>query len=304
MPERKRRLPPLSLLTGFEAAARHLSFTRAAEELALTQSAVSKQVKALEAHFGHALFERRSRALLLTAEGHRLYRAVSELVDQLDRAADRLRVRQAPLQVSVATSSGFAALWLIPRLRRFTTMHPGIDVRISTSAEIVNLEQCRLDLALRFCPSSGAPRGAIKLFTHATLPVCAPALLEDARAPLRTPEDLKNHVLLHANISAERKAYVDWDAWLEAARLPNLRPKGSLHFNQYEQTIQAALQGQGVALGIDTLVTDLMREKLLVAPFPNSIAESRNCYVVRALPSLSKPEVDAFIGWLRSEAGR
>ena len=302
MPVRKCRLPPLGLLTGFEAAARHLSFTRAAEELALSQSAVSKQVKALEAHLGHVLFERRSRCLVLTAEGHRLYQTVHELVDQLDRAAHRLHVRAAPAQVSVATSSGFASLWLIPRLKRFAILHPGIDVRISASAEVVNLEQCRLDLAVRFCAPSVAPTGAIRLFTHTTLPVCAPTLPQDARAPLRTPRDLENHILLHASISAERRAYVDWDAWLAAANVSNLRPKGSLHFNQYEQTIQAALQGQGVALGIDTLVADLMRDKLLVAPFSSSVAESRSCYLVRSPASSPKPEVDAFIRWLRSEA--
>lgn len=301
MTDRKRRLPPLSLLTGFEAAARHLSFTNAAREMALTQSAVSKQIKALEGHLGVILFERHPRCLVLTAEGQRLHQTVQELVDHLDRTARRLHDRSTPTQVAVTTSSGFASLWLVPRLQRFTAAHPGIDIRVSTSAEIVNLEQSRLDLALRFCRASAAPEGAIELFKHTTLVVCAPALLKNTRAPLRTPGDLKHHVLLHAVLSAERNAYVDWDAWLAAAGLANLRPKGSLYFNQYEQTIQAAVQGQGIALGIDTLVAGLLQDKLLVAPFPNALDETRNCYLVRSRHAASKPEVDTFVAWLCSE---
>lgn len=300
MGDRERKLPPLHLLTGFEASARHLSFTKAAAELALSQSAVSKQVKALEEHMGCVLFERLTRSLVLTPEGHRLYGTTREMLDQLDQAANRLRPASIARQVSLATSSGFASLWLIPRLASFRALHPDIDVRISASPAIVNLEQHRLDLSIRFCTPAAAPLGAVRLFTHSTLPVCAPALLDKAR--LRQPSDLKDHVLLHASFSTEHKAYVGWDTWLTALGLGDLRPGGSLYFNHYELAIQAALQGQGVALGIDTLVADLIRDAHLVAPFPRSLAESRNCYLVSSVAASRRSEVEAFIGWLRQEA--
>jgi LysR family transcriptional regulator, glycine cleavage system transcriptional activator len=160
----------------------------------------------------------------------------------------------------------------------------------------------RLDLSIRFCTPAAAPSGAIRLFTHSTFPVCTPALLDQAR--LLKPSDLKEQVLLHASFSTEHKAYVGWDSWLAMFGLSDLRPRASLYFNHYEQAIQAALQGQGVALGIDTLVGDLLRDARLVAPFPTSMAETRNCYVVVSAAASRRSEVEAFIGWLLQEAGR
>jgi len=298
------RLPPLNFISGFEAAARNLSFTKAADELFITQSAVSKQIKALEAHLGVALFERRTRELALTAEGQQLYRTAAELLDWLQEETDKLKSGGKVQQLAVTASPGFTSLWLIPRLNRFRTKHPDIDVRISATVEILKLERKRLDIAIRYCRPEAAPKGAIRLFDYGAFPVCSPALAHDRSKPLAKPEDLAAHVLLHDTYVAAQKAYVDWDSWFAAAGLADLQPAGALYFNQYDQMIQAAIQGQGVALGINTLVHELLHEGLLVAPFATTVADTRACFVVTSPLAAGKPHVRAFVRWLLDEAKR
>lgn len=303
MGNKRHRLPPLGFISGFEAAARTLSFTKAASELFVTQSAVSKQIKALEERLGVVLFERRARELKLTREGEELYRVATDMLETLQVSTERIRKGGVSRYVSVTASTGFTSLWLIPRLKRFRRLHPRIDVRISASIEIVNLERSGLDVAIRYCKPDAAPADAIRLFDHMSFPVCSPALLADRSAPLAGPWDLRHHVLLDTSFSLGRKAYVDWESWLATAGIYDLQPAGSLHFNQYEQMIQAAVDGQGVAIGINTLVRDLIQKGDLVAPFEASVAESRACYVIRSTAATGKPHVDAFVGWLLEEAG-
>ena len=184
MPKRY-NLPPLAFFQGFEAAARTLSFTKAAEELFITQSAVSRQIKALEDHLGIRLFERRPRSLALTESGHALHRISADVLERLQAATDQLRAAHRTRQLSITTTTGFASLWLIPRLQRFTGLHPDIDVRISATTDTLNLERSLIDLAIRYCAPEAAPDGAVRLFGEEMIPVCAPALLrERARAPL------------------------------------------------------------------------------------------------------------------------
>src|ERR1700756_1741344 len=151
MPRRRYRLPPLGCFQGFEAAARNLSFTKAAGELVITQSAVSRQIKALEDYLGVALFERQPRSLVLTDSGQTLYRVATDVLERLQSATDRLKGESRTRQLAVTTTTGFASLWLIPRLRRFTSLHPDIDVRISATIEMLNLERSLIDLAVRYC---------------------------------------------------------------------------------------------------------------------------------------------------------
>src|SRR3981081_323210 len=206
-------LPGLDLLVGFEAAARHLSFTKAGAELYRTQSAVSRQIKELEEQLGVTLFQRRHRALSLTEPGHQLYAAAAQVLPTMRSAAERLRAhsgRRRPL--SVTTTNSFAALWLIPRLAGFTREHPGIDVRITAETRVQDLERDGLDLAIRHGPPSLAGPNAVRLFGERVFPVCSPKLLK--KIPLEKPADLAQHVLLHYDDREGRHPWLHWRAWL------------------------------------------------------------------------------------------
>jgi LysR family transcriptional regulator, glycine cleavage system transcriptional activator len=243
MPARRYNLPNLAFLQGFEAAARTLSFTKAAEELFVTQSAVSRQIKALEDNLGLRLFERRSRSLTLTDNGQALYRIATDVFDRLQAATDRLRAETRARQLAITTTTGFASLWLIPRLRRFTALHPDIDVRLSATTDTLNLERSLIDISIRYCRPETVPEGAVHLFGEEMIPVCSRVLLRDKTQPLKQPRDLVHHTLLHFDY-AGTEAYVDWGTWLTALGVGELKPVGALHFSQYEQMIHAAGAGR------------------------------------------------------------
>src|ERR1041384_5211428 len=178
-PRSHARLPSLDLLKGFEAAARHLSFTRAAEELFLTQSALSRQMQTLEEQLGLPLFERRHRQLLLTDAGQVLHAAAKSVLEEIAQAVAAIRRDQAAQPLTVSTNQPFASLWLIPRLSRFRERHPSVDVYISADNRIVDLERERIDLAVRYCGEATVPAGSIRLFGERIMPVCSPALAAD-----------------------------------------------------------------------------------------------------------------------------
>lgn len=296
-------MPSLDLLTGFEAAARHLSFTKAGEELFLTQSAVSRQIKELEDQLGVSLFHRRHRALVLTDAGQQLYAAAAQVITTVRSATERLRAqsgRKRPL--SVTTTHSFAALWLIPRLAGFTRTHPGVDVRITADTRVQDLERDGLDLAIRHGPPSLAGPNAVRLFGERVFPVCGPKLLRSN--PLRDPADLKNHTLLQYDDPDARHPWLHWKTWLEVAGIPDLRPAATLSLSGFEQIIPAAVAGHGVALGRSPLVKDLLAEKKLVAPFKTSADPARAYFVIPSKAAASRPEVHGFIEWLKGEAAK
>ena len=292
------QVPPLELLLAFEAAARLLSFTKAAGELFLTQSAVSRQIQALEESLGGKLFERRTRALLLTERGQVLYKVVQEFLQDLQGTTGKLRGAAAARTVTVTTTPGFASLWLIPRLNGYLQAHPGVDVRISASYEPVKLEREGVDLAIRYAPSAsmGAQR---PLFEEDVIPVCSPALAADPARPLREPADLRAHLLLH--MDDPRASWIDWNLWLHAHGLRDFKPAGALQFTQYDQVIQAAASGQGVALGRLPLLRRMLRERQLVTPFKKSVVSSRGYYVVRSKRAAGNKDVAEFESWLLEE---
>lgn len=290
----------MDLLVGFEAAARHLSFTKAGEELFLTQSAVSRQIKELEEELGVELFQRRHRALALTEAGKQFYAAAAQVLTTMRSATDRLRAQAGKKALSVTTTHSFAALWLIPRLAGFTRTHPGVDVRITAATRVQDLERDGLDVAIRHGPASLAGPHATRLFGERVFPVCSPKLL--ARTPLERPEDLKNHVLLQYDDPDGRHPWLHWKTWLEVAGIADLRPAGTLYFSGYEQIIPAAVAGHGVGLGRSPLVKDLLASGELVAPFTNSADPARAYYVIVAKTAASRPEVNGFVSWLRHEA--
>jgi len=301
MSEDRRSLPSLDLLRGFEAAARNLSFTKAAEELFVTQSAVSRQVKTIEGNLGAALFVRRHRALALTEAGHELYRATAQALRQLSDAASKIRQRGAGRTLTVTATIGFASLWLIPRLTDFRSQRPDIDIRIAANNKMLDLEREGIELAIRYCAPKAAPQGAIKLFGEVVLPVCSPKLLTRS-APLSQAEHLRRHVLLHYERPDGVTPWLSWTVWLETMQLPGLKPAGTLRFSQYDQTIQAAIDGQGVALGTSPLVRQLLKQGRLIAPLAKNFDSSRAYYLVTSADAAERSEVKEFAAWLMRQA--
>lgn len=302
-----RPLPPLDLLVGFESAARHLSFTKAAAELFLTQSAVSRQILALEEFLGQPLFERRHKALALTEAGNNFYRTVAPILEQLRESTRRLQETRAGHLLTVTTTISFASMWLVPRLSRFRKDHPHVDVRVAASTDVIDIEREGIDLAIRDCRPDAAPPGAIVLMGEHVAPVCSPAFLKEARAakhPLVKPEDLRHHVLLHMHDPAGRFPFISWPSWLESAGLADLSPAGSLVFGQYDQVIHAAIHGQGVALGRMSLLQQDLRDKRLVTPFGKSQRIGRAYHAIYAKGAQSRPEARQFVEWVQQEIRR
>ena len=296
------RLPSLDLLKGFDAAARHLSFTRAAQDLFVTQSALSRQIQTLEEQLGVPLFERRHRELRLTNAGQILQATAKNVLGELAQAVAKIRREQTSLPLTVSTTQPFAALWLIPRLSRFRARHPAIDVFISADNRIVDLERERIDLAVRYCAEAIAPPGSSRLFGEHIFPVCIPALAADRSRPIRRPEDLARHVLLHIDDEGGRFPWHNWLAWLAAVGVRDLTPVGSMRFLHYDQVMQAALDGQGVALGRVPLIDNLLKQGRLVAPLRGKYATPRAYFVVRGAQAVVRPEGQDFIDWMIEEA--
>lgn len=300
MAQRPFELPPLAPLEAFEAAARHLSFTRAADELALTQSAVSRQIAALEDYFGVPLFQRLHRALRLSDEGRLLQRVVADALQQLHEASSAVRGQARMKTVVVTTTAGFAGLWLIPRLSGFTATHADVDVRISASNALVNLNREGVDVAIRYSTEEAAGEEGVRLFGEVVLPVCSPKLLRDKTRPLKVPEDLRHHCLLHMDVGPGTQL-LEWPPWLRAMKIETLKSASQLHFSMYDQMIQAAVSGQGVALGRLPLLNDLLAQRKLVTPFKTSVVSPRSYYLFQSDVSRHKPHVREFLNWLVAE---
>ena len=296
------RLPSLDLLNGFEAAARLLSFTKAGEELYLSQSAVSRQIQELEEQLGVRLFERRHRALALTEAGQTLHAAAAQALATMRAVTDRLRAGRGRQTLAVTTTQSFASLWLIPRLAGFTRKHPELDVRISAETRVLDLERDGLDLAIRHGPAAMVGPHVLRLFGERVFPVCSPKLMNDPKKPMREPADLRHHVLLQYDDPDGRHPWLHWKTWLEVERLTDLRPAGSLTFSGYEQIIPAAIAGHGVALGRSPLVRESLASGELVAPFKRSADPARSYFAIVSRNSASRPEVADFVNWLKEEA--
>ncbi len=294
-------LPPLELLVVFESAARHLSFTRAAEEIALTQSAVSRQIQALEESFGVPLFRRLHRALVLTEAGRAFQQATAAALADLDAATRLLRHGTGAKTVVVTTTPGFAGLWLIPRLSIFVAANPGVDVRISASNGLAKLDRDGVDVAIRYQAVDAVPASAVSLFGETVSPVCSPRLRRAAGDGLRVPADLARQTLLRMEPDGKNQLQ-DWGLWLAAMHVADLKPAGVLHFSSYDQLIQAATAGQGIALGRQPLIDRLVKAKKLVAPFADVVVSPRGYCMIVAAHAARRAEVAAFAAWLTATA--
>jgi LysR family glycine cleavage system transcriptional activator len=299
-----RQLPSLDFLLGFEAAGRLLSFTRAAQEVFVTQSALSRQVQALEAALGVPLFVRSHRALALTPAGVAFHREVTALLGTLASAAESVRgVARAP-GLTVSTTVSFASLWVIPRLAAFRARHPDVEVYVSADDRLIDLGRGDVDVAVRYLSDARAPEGAVRLFGERLMPVVSPKLARRGGKTLATPADLARHVLLHLDDPDGRTPWLEWSVWLAANGQPGLKPAGALRFKYYDHLIQAAVGGQGVALGRVPLVAEHLRDGRLTAPFPKRYDSARGYYAVAAPHTAHRADVAGFIGWLSDEAAR
>jgi DNA-binding transcriptional LysR family regulator len=302
----KRRRPPrlsLDLLRGFRAAARHLSFTRAADELFVTQSAISREVKTLEEQIGQPLFHRAHRSLQLTRAGKELYQVADSALAQIDAAAERLAGSGRTL--SVTTTTALASTWLAPRLPRFSRLHPRISVRVAAGNERADLERDQIDVALQFAPAGGERPGGEHAFRCDTLPVCAPAIARSRTRPLRTPADFARHVRLDFETVRGGRWFSEWDYWFGATGTPFVSAASTLRFSQLEQVLPAVIAGDGVAMGALPHFVQHLRDGRLVAPFGrDAVAYRGDFFLVVRRDVVGDEAVDAFSAWLREEARR
>lgn len=295
-----RPLPPLNALKAFETAARHLSFTKAAAELNVTPAAVGHQVKALEALIGVPLFRRLTRALRLTTAGEAALPLISEGFDRLTEGVEQMRAHCESGLLTVSVSPSFGAMWLVPRLEQFRSRHPEIEIRIDGTDRRVDLTRDDVDVALRYGPGGYEGLRSDRLFAQVNTPVCSPALLK-GQHPLRRPEDLRHQTLLHVDW---KDAEASWRMWLLAAGLPDIDPTRGPHFTLESMAVQAALDGQGVALVGDILVADHLAAGRLLRPFDPSLSTplSFSFYLLSAPDRAELPKVAAFREWLLEQA--
>ncbi|MBR0949249.1 transcriptional regulator GcvA [Bradyrhizobium canariense] len=288
------RLPSLNGLRAFEAAARHLSFTLAAAELNVTQTAISHQIRRLEEELGIRLFVRQNRALALTPEARDYLPGVRAAFNDLRLATDRLLRKDDDKVLTVSTLASLAAKWLLPRLTDFQEHHPGIDVRITTSTSLVDFQRDNVDAAIRYGRGQWPGLRADWLMADELFPVCSPSLLRGDK-PLRCPEDLKSHMLLHtSNANSD-----DWRLWLTAAGQPaDIARQPGITFDMIFMTIQAAIDGIGVAMGRTSYVQDDIAKGRLVVPFKIALPADAGFYLVAPEGRREAPKLTAFRDWM------
>jgi len=298
-----RQLPPLNSLRAFEAAARHLSFTKAADELHVTPAAVSQQVKNLEEYFDVQLFRRLTRALRLTDAGQSVLPTLQEGFDKLIEVDQALRTRENDRIITVSVAPSFGAKWLVPRLERFQKLFPDYDLRLDASDDLVDFNRDDIDVAVRYGLGEYPGLESVRLLNEITIPVCSPSL-RDGDHPLRTPADLQNHTLLHAQWRMEDDTSPNWRMWLRAAGLNEIDADRGPRFNMETMIVQAAIAGQGVALVTSAYVADDIKQGRLIRPFPEAVnQETKFChYVVCPKTSQDNIKVVAFRDWIIDEA--
>lgn len=293
-------LPQLAVLRAFEAAVRHGSFTRAAEELGLTQGAVSHHVKGLEVLVGAALFERGARGVSVTREGAQLAAAVRDGLGRVTEALALLRRASESRRVVVAALPGFVVKWLFPRLHRFDERCPDIDVDVlATAGDDLALREA--DVAILYGAIWPVPAGAERLIDEVMAPVCSPRLALGA-LPLNGAADLRRHVLLHDEVRGDARDRVGWRHWLAAAGFADLRPAHERRFGQANMVVDAAVEGRGVALGRNALIGLELAAGRLVVPFGPVVTTGLAYWLVPAPATRERASVAAFVAWLREEA--
>jgi LysR family glycine cleavage system transcriptional activator len=295
--------PGLRSLRAFDAAARHLNFTKAASEINVTPAAISHQIKELEEQIGAELFARTSRTMRLTRAGEILYTAAHDSLETLSQALFRVRRLENRKQLKVSSPPSLAAKWLVPRLDEFLATQPGADVRLDVSHAVVDFDREDIDVAIRFGEGKYPGLQAELLFQDFVFPVCNPSIITKEK-PLRTPRDLLKHTLIHLDWEAQAGiSWPNWTMWMKAAGVPEFDDKAGLHFRQTSFAVQAAIDGMGVALGDSNLVADDLAAGRLVKPFELSLrAPKQFAYYIITRQGEVPPMVEAFRKWCLGEA--
>lgn len=296
-----KRLPPLNSLRVFESAARHLSFTKAAEELHVTPGAVSQQIKALEDFIGTPVFRRHKRTLLLTDEAQAGLPVLREGFEKLAEAARLIAARADSGKLTVSVAPSLAAKWLVPRLDRFHTRHPDVDVWVSADMDVVDFSVDDVDVAIRYGPGGYVSLVVEHLMAESIVPVCSPGLMIGAH-PLKSPHDLAHHTLLHDGSPDQDQSCPTWPMWLKAAGVTGVDGSRGPKFNQSSLVIEAAVAGKGVALAKSQLALADLEAARLVIPFDMTTPSAFAYYIVHPQSRSASPAVRAFKVWLHEEA--
>ena len=294
------RLPPLNSLRAFESAGRHLSFSKAADELNVTPGAISQQIRVLEEFLQTSLFKRRNRLIVLTDEGQVCLPMVSEGFANLTEAVEAVRKfgRNDPLTITSAPS--FISKWLIPRLDKFNAKHADIDVRIDASSRLVDFVNEDIDVGIRFGDGEYAELESIYLFSFELIPVCSPSLVEKIK--LNELSDIKNHTLLHSQYDESDPGWPDWAMWLATVGVADVDTGHGIYFNQSEMLLEAAIEGQGIGLVGEVLVANDIAEGRLIQPFETKLPV-RLCYhLVSSRQKAQSAKVVAFRDWILEQS--
>ncbi|HYD60829.1 MAG TPA: LysR substrate-binding domain-containing protein [Noviherbaspirillum sp.] len=292
-------LPSLDALRGFVAVARRMSITLAAQDLCLTQSAVSRQVQSLEEHLGTPLLLRKHRAIALTGAGRQLFELASPWLSRLAEYTRAVKNEGRPRPVTITASIGVTSLWLLQRLGAFQEAHPHIDVRVAANNRVLDMQQEGIDIAIRYSRPARVPKGAIRLFGEEVVPVANKAVAAKA---FKTPAALLQQVLLE--LDEDGVPWLHWADWLSAKGYAAARPRAYLRFNQYDQVIQAAIEGHGVALGRLPLVQPMLKDGRLVAQRNAKTGAGDQAYWLVTGSESPREEVRIFSEWILEEAKR
>lgn len=295
-----RRIYPLNALRAFEASARHLSFVMAAEELSVTPAAISHQIKKLEEYLGILLFRRRSRSLVLVEAGQLLAKELRTVFLNLDKAMERVTDSDGDGFLTLTVAPTFAAMWLIPRLQKFYSLHPDTDVRISTSLGLVDFQRDDFDAAIRLGHGEWFGLEAIKLFDESVMPMCSPRLLEGPDA-IKKPEDLKKHVLLHNHSMDYDPSSPTWETWLKATGTNGVDASRGMHFSLPDHGLQAAIDGGGVVLGWRFLSAKDVVAGRVVELFDFALPLESTFYLVYPEAQSQRPNIKTLRDWLLQE---
>lgn len=288
----------MNSLAVFEMAARHLSFTRAAAELTISREAVSRHIRGLENYLGVALFLRKHRALELTDAGHQFRAAVEESLDRVRVSARSLRNSGTPAAVTVFATIAISSFWLTPRLSRFRMRAPDVRIRILASDQLPDFRSANIDVGLLYGDGGWPGLDARALFPVRSFPVCAPDYPRRAGA-IENPEDLRNHTLL--NLEGGQHSSEDWVWWLAQFGNDSVRDLQIIGFDNYANVIQAALEGQGMALGFSGLVDDLVARGSLIRPIDTALSPGRSVYLVTPTSGIANQMTPQFVDWIAEE---
>ncbi len=292
-----RRIPPLNALRSFEAAARHLSFTKAAEELNVTPAAVSHQVKSLEAYLGLALFRRLTRGLALTDHGETYLPDLTAALDRIAAATSRMLADELSGTIKVSCLPSFAMRWLVPRLSTLREIHPTLDVDVEARWDLVDFRRDDVDAAIRYGIGGWPGLHDELLLTESIFPVCSPALLEGSH-PLRVPADLRHQTLLHDTMVTTEERWYTWAPWIAWLEVEGVDLSRGPRFSDSNMLLQAAIDGQGVALGRTAIVADELADGSLVKPFDIERPADYTYYFVCPNDAVDHPRIRAFRDWL------